>query len=327
MRAPRLNGVSSRAGFLLRLVGTLLALALLVYLLSQQGWREILVAFRQIPAWRLVLALGLMFISRLAVSGRWYVLLRSAGVPVTASQALRVTFAGLFASNFLPTTVGGDVIRLAGALQLKFDAAIAAASLVVDRLVGMAGMAMALPFGLPPFLAWRQTSAALDGVHSVVVSAPLAASSLAAPLGKLWTATRGKGLSLLRRLFKALSLWVRQPRALIISLLFTWIHMLCLFGVIYLSLSGMGEQISFWLVGGLYSLVYFVTLLPVSINGYGIQEVSMTVIFSTVGGASVGSGLTAALLFRTIMMLASLPGVVFVPSLLSGARKQVGVVE
>jgi uncharacterized membrane protein YbhN (UPF0104 family) len=323
-----MNGFSGKAGFLVRLFGTLLALALLVYLLSQQGWGEILAAFRQIPAWRLVLALGLMFISRLAVSGRWYVLLRSAGVPVTAGQALRVTFAGLFASNFLPTTVGGDVIRLAGALQLKFDAAISAASLIVDRLVGMAGMAMALPFGLPAFLAWRQAMAVQQGVRTITRGTPLAiAGSTAAPVGKLWTAAWGKGLRLFQRVLRALSLWVRQPHALVLSLVFTWIHMLCLFSVIALSLAGMGEQISFWLVGGLYSLVYFVTLLPFSINGYGIQEVSMTVILSSVGGASVESGLTAALLFRTIMMLASLPGVMFVPSLLPGARKQAGALE
>jgi uncharacterized membrane protein YbhN (UPF0104 family) len=327
MKAWRLNGFTGRAGFVVRLLGTLLALSLLVYLLSQQGWREILAAVRQIPAWRLVLAVGLMLISRLAVCGRWFVLLRSAGVPVTPGQSLRVTFAGLFASNFLPTTVGGDVIRLAGALQLKFDAAVATASLIVDRLVGMAGMAMALPFGLPAFLAWRQGLAAREGVHTLAYVGPLAAGIPAAPVGKLWTAAWGKGSRLVQRILQALSLWIHQPRALALSLVFTWIHMLCLFSVITLALTGMREHISFWLVGGLYSLVYFVTLLPFSINGYGIQEISMTVIFSTVGGASLESGLTAALLFRTIMMLASLPGVAFVPSLLPGAKKQAGALE
>lgn len=76
-----------------------------------------------------------------------------------------------------------------------------------------------------------------------------------------------------------------------------------------------------WLIGGLYSLVYFVTLLPVSINGYGVQEFSMTLIFSNLGRASVGSGLIVALLFRTLMMTASLPGAAFIPDILSTARE------
>ena len=103
--------------------------------------------------------------------------------------------------------------------------------------------------------------------------------------------------------------------------------MLCLFSVVSLILNGMGENIPFWLIGGLFSIVYFVTLLPFSINGYGIQEVSMTFIFSTVGGASLQSGLTMAILFRTLMMIASLPGAAFVPELLAGAKNRPGTQE
>jgi len=37
--------------------------------------------------------------------------------------------------------------------------------------------------------------------------------------------------------------------------------------------------------------------------------------------------LTAALLFRTLMMIASLPGAAFVPGLLAGTRSQPGIEE
>jgi uncharacterized membrane protein YbhN (UPF0104 family) len=318
MKETLMNGVSGRSGFLVRLLGSLLAVALLVYLLSQQGWAEIEASFRHIPLWRLALAIGLMGVSRLAVAGRWYALLRSGGVEVSPGQALRVTFAGLFATNFLPTTVGGDVIRLAGALQLKFDAAVSAASLIVDRLVGMAGMAMVLPFGLPAFLAYRQ------GLGASGAGSPALLAGYATPLGKLWQVAWEKGLRILRKLLAALSLWIRQPRSLVLPLALTWVHMLCLFGVIATLLEGMEQSLPYWQVGGLYSLVYFVTLMPISINGYGLQEVSMTWIFSTVGGASQESGLIAALLFRTIMMLASLPGALFVPGLLAGEKSRMG---
>jgi hypothetical protein len=133
----------------------LLAVALLVYLLSKQGWDEIAGAFRQIAVWRILLAFALTFISRMAVSARWYVLLRSGKADISFGQSTRITFAGLFASNFLWTTIGGDVVRLAGAIRFKFDPAVSAASLVVDRLVGMAGMAMALPFALPRFFSFH----------------------------------------------------------------------------------------------------------------------------------------------------------------------------
>jgi hypothetical protein len=228
-----------------------------------------------------------------------------------------VNIAGLFANTFLFSTIGGDVVRLAGTIQLRFDTAVCAASLIVDRLVGMAGMVVMLPFGLPRFLEARHLQSGFS------TASPFAIAGLASlPIGNWWKAAWEKALRIIQRLMSALGLWIRQPRALLVSLLLTWLHMLCLFGFISLLLEGMGEHLPLALIGGLYSLVYFVTLIPISINGYGLQEVSMTLIFSTLGGASMANGLTIALLFRTAMMLASLPGAVFLPQILPGMRRK-----
>ncbi len=290
----------------LRVLGTLISVILLIYLLSEQGWREIIDAIRQLSVWRLGLALGVMMISRLAVTARWHMLLRSGRIPIPFHQTLRITFAGLFASNFLPTTVGGDLVRWAGILQLKYDAAVSTASLIVDRLVGMAGMALAVPLSFPVILGGK--------ISSITVLA----MSVPPPKGQRWMQrAREKGLALLNRLYQALKLWLKQPGALGSSLAFSGLHMLCLFSVIYLLLEGMGESMPIRLIAGLYSLVYFVTLVPVSINGYGVQEISMTLIFSNLGQAPLHTGLTAALLFRTLMMIASLPGAFFIPDILS----------
>lgn len=302
----------SKAGMLLRLSGTILTIALLIYLLGQQGWHEIGQAFLQISPWRFFLALGFMILSRLFVAARWHVLLQTANVNTSYKNSLQITLAGLFATNFLPTTIGGDMVRLAGALRMNIDAAIAAASLVVDRLVGMTGMAMVLPFGLPSFFQANQQQGMLPGVT-------FSLSAISAPgwLQNIWQ----KGLGVFLRITDALRLWLKNPRSLLLALLFSWAHMLCFFSVLWLLLGGLGENLSFWLTGGLYSLVYFVTLLPFSINGYGLQEISMTLVFSRFGGADVSSGLTLALLFRTLTMLASLPGALFVPGLLQKRPK------
>jgi uncharacterized membrane protein YbhN (UPF0104 family) len=301
----------------LRMVGTLLAVALLVYLLSKQGWDEIAGAFRQIAVWRILLAFALTFISRMAVSGRWYVLLRSGKADISFGQSTRITFAGLFASNFLWTTIGGDVVRLAGAIRFKFDPAVSAASLVVDRLVGMAGMAMALPFALPSFF----SGTSLSTLHSSPVStaSPALYAGLIIPFARsLWE----KAGQFIRRLLQALGLWLSQPRALISALGCTWVHMLCVFGSVWLLLSGMGESISFWLIAGLWSATYFVTLLPISINGLGVQELIMAFLFTKFGGISGTDSLTLALLMRVLPLFASLPGALFIPEMVSGTGQR-----
>ena len=302
------------------IVGTLAALGLLVYLFSQQGWQEIGQTFSAIPLWRLALALGLTLVSRLAVAGRWHVLLVSADLEISFWQSLQITFAGLFASQFLPTTVGGDVVRLAGAIRLRMDRAVCLASLIVDRLVGMAGMGMAavgLFFYLPDLMARIRLGGEADSPLNQFMLASAALPAAAGWLGKVkdWV-LRG-----LRRLWQVVALWLSRPKALLLALGFTWVHMLCVFGSISLFLPPLKESMPFGLVAGLWSLTYFVTLLPISLNGLGVQELSITFFFHKFGGIQMSSALTIALLLRILPMFASLPGALTIPGLLAGQKE------
>ena len=98
--------------------------------------------------------------------------------------------------------------------------------------------------------------------------------------------------------------------------------MACLFGILWVFLSGMNDPVPYWLISGLWSLVYFVTLVPISINGLGVQEVAITYAFSTLGGASEQSALILALLTRTLFMLASLPGALFLSTIMPEVKKE-----
>lgn len=315
----------------MHVAGTVLAVGLLILLFSRQGWDEIFQAFRQIAFWRLILALVLTLTSRVAVAGRWHVLLVAAGVGIPFQQTLRITFAGLFASQFLPTTVGGDVVRLGGVLRLGYGRAVSLASLVVDRLIGMAGMAMAgigLLFQLPEVLRhWRGLSALEfprgKGFSRMVLIYPAVFGDYLRLHRYPWLARQaGRIRHWLGRFLSTLLGWQKRPDALFYSLICTWIHMLCLFVSISLFLPPLGERMSFWMIAGLWSLTYFVTLLPISVNGLGVQELSMTFFYTQLGGLQLANALTVALLIRVIQMFASLPGVLFIPGLLAGEQEK-----
>jgi len=294
----------------LRVGGTLVTLILMALLIRHQGWEEISAVVQRIEPWRLWASLGLMLVSRTAVSLRWHMLLREVDGQVRLGDSLRITYAGLFAANFLPTTIGGDVIRLAACLQLRFDSAVSAASLVVDRLVGMAGMALVLPWGL----------ARLAQVGLPVLSAPSTAPALLAALS--WPdRLRAQAFGFIRRIFAHFQLWASRPRGLILALLFTLLHQASLYFSIHLMLVGMGEPVGWMRIAGIWSLVYFVTLLPVSINGYGLQEISTTLLYAHLGGISTESAAAVALLQRVVQMAASLPGAFFAPGILAASRK------
>lgn len=287
--------ISENRQLLLRGAGSLLAIGLLVFLIAQ-NWNEVVLAIRQIPLWRFLLATALIFISRFFVIGRWHVLLRAAKLNIPFSRTAALTFTGLFANNFLPTTIGGDVVRFAGAAEMGYDSSIVLASLVADRLAGMAGMATVLPFGLIPLWSW--------GAGRISQSIALAA---------LWK----KAWEFVVRTFRALTIWLKKPISLLGAYCLTWGHLLCFFGATSVLLTGLNESVPFWTIAGISSIVYFLTQIPISINGYGVQELSQTYLFVHLAGISVPNAITLALLIRVIFMIASLPGAFYLPSILT----------
>jgi glycosyltransferase 2 family protein len=296
-----IDWLSENRNLLLRLFGTLVATILIILLIQQEGWGEIVEALKQISPLSFLLALASLLISRLFVIARWHVLLRSGGVKIPFSRTTELTLMGLFASNFLPTTIGGDVIRLTGVMQMGFDRAICLASIAADRLIGMAGMVFTVPFGLVP--TWESLGQVASHSFALMLSLQ-------------------RPIHFVRRTLQTFSTWFRQPRALITSLLYTWGNMVFIFSAIYLLVEGLGSHVSFWLIAGLYSLAYFITLIPISINGYGVQELSLTYLFLHVGGLSAATSLSMAVLIRIIFMFASLPGALFLPSILLAISRQ-----
>jgi uncharacterized membrane protein YbhN (UPF0104 family) len=300
------------SGTVLRTLGSFLSLGLLIYLISKQGWREILDSFAKIPVYVLVIAVGFLVISRLAISLRWYTLIRSVNPQFSYQESLRLTLAGLFAANFLPTTVGGDVVRAAGVLKQSEHRMDAVTSIAADRLIGLFGMAMLIPFGLVETWDWfqgRGIGLSLRGIFSPIVS-----------LGILRSDVLQRFIDRIKRAFVSLAAWLQRPRALVTALGFTWVHQIALFTNVWMFLNGMDDPLPWWSIASLWSLSYFITLMPFSIGGLGIRELSITFIYQEIGGISVESALTLAVILRGLDILASVPGAFFLPTILATLR-------
>jgi len=125
-----------------------------------------------------------------------------------------------------------------------------------------------------------------------------------------------------KRTFESFSIWLKKPLALSGSLLATFGNMAFIYLAVYLLLLGINHHVPFWLIAGLYTLTYFVTLFPVSINGLGVQELSMTFLLIQLGGLSSSESATVALLTRVLFMVTSLPGAFFLPSILAAMNNK-----
>jgi uncharacterized membrane protein YbhN (UPF0104 family) len=292
-----------------RWVITIIAIGLFIFVIYKSKDDFLLTMQTASPGYALG-GLALLFISRQAVAARWYALLKTSEKPVSYRDALRLTYAGLFATNFLPTSIGGDLVRFIGMVQSGVDSALVLASLIMDRIVGLAGMSLMVPGGV--FLLSHPIQSV---AFSMTSSFAFSASGFVVGLDEVWQ----KLLGFIRKLIQDLLFWLKRPKNLLLSLFFTLIHEALIFGMFWLFLRSVGEDIPFWVVASIYSLSYLATLIPLSIGGLGIQEMSITYLYSNFGGVSVQAALALAVLSRMAFVINSLPGAFILPSIL---RKQ-----
>lgn len=329
------SGKKGKLNTIIRWLGTALSLGILVWLLSKVGWKEAWETIKLLDWWRIVLVIALVYVSRLATYFRWHALLSVQDESIADKEVLKLTFVGLFSSNFMPTTIGGDVFRLAGAVRLGVDSALATASLIADRIVGLTGMTLVLPLAIPGFVQYlKERSGSLSKVVPVSLFATIAPSGSDGadlvdqeidPDEVARESFIKKGLRKLKngwqKLREIFRYWIKNPLVLLKALAFTLVHQLAVYAIISLLITGMGEKLAFYQVAGIWSLTYFITLLPISVNGIGLAEVTITNLYTTLGGISPATSIALAIILRLLWMIGSIPGAFFIGDVLAGKEK------
>src|ERR1700732_500552 len=122
----------------LRWIAGLAVLGVLLYFLPFATVRK---AIAQIPAWLFLAALmGYLLAHTLGIA-KWQMVVNAAGAELDFATSAQCYLGGLFGTLFLPSIVGGDVIRLAVGLRRSPRPAAVLAGNLVDRFLDVAGRA------------------------------------------------------------------------------------------------------------------------------------------------------------------------------------------
>jgi uncharacterized protein (TIRG00374 family) len=101
-------------------------------------WDEYVVEGKPIPHLEFFfLALVLCLASVLLSFVRWFVLVRAVGLPFRIRDALRLGMVGYFFNNFLPGSIGGDVLKAAFLAREQDRRTVAVATVVMDRMFAL----------------------------------------------------------------------------------------------------------------------------------------------------------------------------------------------
>lgn len=245
---------------------------------------------------------------------RWQRVLVALDVHTGVRPLLSNYLAGLFVSNFLPTTIGGDVLRVTRLSALNGERPRSFASVVLERLTGwvvlpvISLVTLLINPGLlrPPIdeasklvVVISLTTLALLGVILYGASSQTVGRRLAAKDG--W-------LRFLNAVHLGLARFRRQPIAALEVLVVGFAYQLAVVLAAFLSAKALGLPVSWTAVLAFMPAVAIVQVLPFpTIGGLGVREGAF-VLFLHPLGVSTDQAITLGLIVYGINLLASLLG-------------------
>jgi len=264
----------------------------------------------------LLAALGIYGINLLASTWRWHLLLDAQQVPVGRRSLLGSFMVATFFNNFLPSNIGGDVIRISDTAGPAQSTTRAAAVVLTDRALGLMALVFVAALGasaagavhpaaLPIWPVWLWVGfLAFAAASAPAVFAPDGFGRLLRPLTVFhpeWVGNR------IDKVTEVLSRFRKQPGAL--AGCFGWaIFVQATMVVFYFAVAyALHLNLSISDLAVIVPLSFVVQMLPVSVNGFGVREATFTFYFTRIG-QPIESALLVSLVPQALIMLSSLSG-------------------
>ena len=265
----------------------------------EQAWQ---VVARAAPEW-LLLALLMQFGSTAVSAYRWQLIMRNLGFGQTFPFYWNSYFKGMFFNQGLPTSIGGDALRVLDVARRGFRKRDVLLGVAIDRITGLGALllvAMVAQVINPDLLPYQVYLPIL-----FLSIAGLAGFGGLYYIGRWRWLGRQARLAILKTVSDRLRLAVSQRRVVLLasSLLVPLLAMLAFFAA--------GRAL-----GLRYDLVtYFaivppalvLTVVPISIAGWGVREGALVGLFSLIG-ADKTVVLMMSLAYGILLILVSLPG-------------------
>ncbi len=297
-----------RIGYFLRLIITAV---LLLYVLQKvglfdaEGRGKLLGLIRSVSIPILFLSLLVSQLLNLSSGFKWFLLLRSRGIEVSFFRAWGLYMVAICFSLLLPTSMGGDLIRIHELGRFTGKRAEAAASVFVERFSGMV-----ILFFLTVVAVFMQRQ--LLSVAWMTISLMVAIGGSAAiiwiiiderPYRFVTAFLRNKLpfltgiLGKIDKLHQAVLEYRHDRWALFIAFINTFVFYFLAVVNVYVTALAFNTEIRFMELLVAVPLIMFIMNLPISIGGIGLMEFSYIFVFD-ISGYSSALALSTALLMR-----------------------------
>ena len=264
-------------------------------------------------AW-LAAALAVTLVGVVLSALRWHLVLAALEVPARVRALLPHCLAGLFVSNFLPTTIGGDLLRVARLSATTGQTPRSFASVVLERLTGwivlpvISLVTLAINPGLlrPPILDSSRLVVVVS-LTTLGLLMVLVALALSPAVGRR-VAYREGWTRFINAIHLGLARFRDRPRAAFEVLVVGFLYQLAAVLAAFLAAKALGLPVSWTAILAFMPAVAIVQVLPVpTMGGLGVREGAFALFLQPLG-VSVDQAVTLGLLLYGINLLTSMLG-------------------
>ena len=286
------------AGWLTRLC---VSAGLLWWLFSRFELKGILASFQELSPLVWLVAALMYLTAQILSSVRWFILSNTLSFPGQWRTYLVFYFVGMYFNLFLPTSVGGDVLKVHFLSRDGGRRLMAAYSVVGDRLFGLLAMVLlgAGAVGLRPDILPGHFVTALWIGGIVILCGLVGLPVFHRILGGPWP-------KLVERLSSVLVLWQRPQKIFAVLGLSFCLQSLGM-GAVALLGGGIGIEIPLVFYFASLPLINIATAIPISFSGVGVREGTF-VYFLGIKGVQPEQALCLGILFFSVQVAASLLG-------------------
>ncbi|MBE0416787.1 MAG: flippase-like domain-containing protein [Coriobacteriia bacterium] len=263
------------------------------------------------PVWTAT-AFAVVYAAVVLSAFKWQLLLRARGYTLGLARLTRHYLVGLFFNNFLPTSVGGDVVRAWDTGRDLDDAPEGAASVIAERLVASLGLGLTAAIGLLFANVGPQAVVAVAiaiGASGLLIGLFLAPSRSEIMMRKAMGARFEGVVDWTVRAVRGVNETLRCRGAVFVVLVLSIAFQLLVALVNYCIFRALGEPVGFGECIVYSSVISAVTMVPISISGHGVREAGYAYFFG-LAGVPASIAVTGSVLFFLVVALSALPGAV-----------------
>jgi len=249
------------------------------------------------------LAIAVTFLQIFIGVLRWRIVSAECGAPLPTRQAMRYNLIGTFFNQTLPSSIGGDAVRLWLVARSGAGWRAATYSIFVDRAIGLIALAIIIVASLP----WSYDLIGDPYGRSALLLVDFAA--LAGGVGFLilgrlrwpWLKTWWGTHHLYACAVIANRVIFNRERGPWVAALSLVVHVLTVV-IAWCVVQSIAAPVGFGQVFQLIPPVMLITMLPISIAGWGVREASMGLAFGY-AGLMTNEGINVSLLYGAVTFL------------------------